>query len=143
MKILAMKSSGDRTSVSVVLNDEINSCSMTHQRKERPNWEMFLSNIGLNKTFTLKEIDLFAFANNQNSYTATRTIASYMKGLAVALEKPLISIKDENIDDFDADSTALKAKEIFIKEGVDLTKFNPKDANPSYEEKTKFKKLNE
>ena len=74
MKILAMKSSGDRTSVSVVLNDEINSCSMTHQRKERPNWEMFLSNIGLNKTFTLKEIDLFAFANNQNSYTATRTI---------------------------------------------------------------------
>ena len=23
------------------------------------------------------------------------------------------------------------------------TKFNPKDANPSYEEKTKFKKLNE
>ncbi len=143
MKILAMKSSGDRTSVSVVLNDEINSYSMTHQRKERPNWEMFLSNIGLNKTFTLEEIDLFAFANNQNSYTATRTIASYMKGLAVALEKPLISIKDENIDDFDADSTALKAKEIFIKEGVDLTKFNPKDANPSYEEKTKFKKLNE
>ena len=143
MKILAMKSSGDRTSVSVVLNDEINSYSMTHQRKERPNWEMFLSNVGLNQTFTLKEIDLFAFANNQNSYTATRTIASYMKGLAVALEKPLISIKDENIDDFDADSTALKAKEIFIKEGVDLTKFNPKDANPSYEEKTKFKKLNE
>ena len=132
MKILAMKSSGDRTSVSVVLNDEINSYSMTHQRKERPNWEMFLSNIGLNKTFNLKEIDLFAFANNQNSYTATRTIASYMKGLAVALEKPLISIKDENIDDFDADSTALKAKEIFIKEGVDLTKFNPKDSNPSY-----------
>tara|TARA_Y100000996_G_scaffold251857_1_gene198158 strand:- start:1740 stop:2171 length:432 start_codon:yes stop_codon:yes gene_type:complete len=143
MKILAMKSSGDRTSVSVVLNDEINSYSMTHQRKERPNWEMFLSNIGLNKTFTLKEIDLFAFANNQNSYTATRTIASYMKGLAVALEKPLISIKDENIDDFDADSIALKAKEIFLKEGVDFTKFNPKDANPSYEEKTKFKKLNE
>ena len=143
MNILAMKSSGDRTSVSVVLNDEINSYSMTHQRKERPNWEMFLSNIGLNKTFTLKEIDLFAFANNQNSYTATRTIASYMKGLAVALEKPLISIKDENIDDFDADSTALKAKEIFIKEGFDLTKFNPKDAHPSYEEKTKFKKLNE
>ena len=107
MKILAMKSSGDRTSVSVVLNDEINSYSMTHERKERPNWEMFLSNIGLNKTFTLKEIDLFAFANNQNSYTATRTIASYMKGLAVALEKPLISIKDENIDDFDADSIAM------------------------------------
>ena len=48
MKILAMKSSGDRTSVSVVLNDEINSYSMTHQRKERPNREMFLSKIGLN-----------------------------------------------------------------------------------------------
>lgn len=143
MKVLAMKSSGDRTSVSVMLNDEINSFSMMHERKERPNWEMFLDNVGLNKTFTLKEINVFAFANNQNSYTATRTIASYMKGLAVALNKPLISIEDEPTDNLEADSIALKAKEMFEKKGNDRTEFDPRNANPSYEEDVTFKKLNE
>ena len=143
MKILAMKSSGDRTSVSVILNDEINSFSMIHERKERPNWEMFLDNVGLNKTFTLKEINVFAFANNQNSYTATRTIASYMKGLAVALNKPLISIEDELEDNLEADSIAVKAKEIFEKKRNDNTEFDPRNANPSYKEDIKFKKLNE
>jgi len=143
MKVLAMKSSGDRTSVSVILNDEINSFSMMHERKERPNWEMFLDNVGLNKTFTLKEINVFAFANNQNSYTATRTIASYMKGLAVALNKPLISIEDEPKDNLEADSIALKARDIFEKKGNDSSEFDPSNANPSYEEDVKFKKLNE
>jgi len=143
MKVLAMKSSGDRTSVSVMLNDEINSFSMMHERKERPNWEMFLDNIGLNQTFTLKEIDVFAFANNQNSYTATRTIASYMKGLAVALNKPLISIEDELEDNLEPDSIAVKAKEIFEKKRNDNKEFDPRNANPSYKEDVKFKKLNE
>ena len=63
MKVLAMKSSGDRTSVSVMLNDEINSFSMMHERKERPNWEMFLDNVGLNKTFTLKEINAVSYTH--------------------------------------------------------------------------------
>ena len=143
MKVLAMKSSGDQTSVSIILNNEINSFSMMHKRKERPNWEMFLDNIGLNKTFTLKEIDVFAFANNQNSYTATRTIASYMKGLAVALNKPLISIEDELKDNMEADSIALKAKEMFEKKGSDNKEFDPRNANPSYKEDVKFRKLNE
>ena len=104
---------------------------------------MFLDNVGLNKTFTLKEINVFAFANNQNSYTATRTIASYMKGLAVALNKPLISIEDEPTDNLEADSIALKAKEMFEKKGNDRTEFDPRNANPSYKEDVKFKKLNE
>ena len=52
MKILAIKTSGDHTSVSVILNDEINSFSMTHDRKERPDWNFFLANIGHKRTFT-------------------------------------------------------------------------------------------
>ena len=47
MKILAIKSSGDRTGISLMLNDEINSFTMNHDRKDRPNWDMFLDNIGL------------------------------------------------------------------------------------------------
>ena len=95
MNVLAIKSSGDHTSISVILNQEINTFSMSHERKERPDWELFLSSIGHNKTFKLKDIDLFAFANSQNSYTATRTIASFMKGIAVAIDKPLIVITDK------------------------------------------------
>ena len=48
MNILAFQSSGDQTSVSIMLDDEINSFNYKHNRKDRPNWNMFLENIGLN-----------------------------------------------------------------------------------------------
>tara|TARA_B100001094_G_scaffold328129_1_gene387822 strand:+ start:711 stop:1142 length:432 start_codon:yes stop_codon:yes gene_type:complete len=143
MKVLAINSSGDRTSISVILDDEINSFTMSHERKDRPNWDMFLDYAGHNQTFTLKEIDLFAFGNNQNSYTATRTIATYLKGLAIALEKPLISIDCLSEDDIKADDIALKAKDKFIKADCKKDIFDPAKANPSYEEDLKFKKIHE
>ena len=141
MNVLAIKSSGDHTSISVILNQEINTFSMSHERKERPDWELFLSSIGHNKTFKLKDIDLFAFANSQNSYTATRTIASFMKGIAVAIDKPLIVITDKG-EVFDAAEVAKEAKQNFLASGSDHKKFDPNLANPTYEE-TNFKKLNE
>ena len=49
MNVLAIKSSGDHTSVSVILNDDINTYSMSHERKERPDWNLFLSNVGYKK----------------------------------------------------------------------------------------------
>ena len=101
MKILAIKSSGDRTGISLMLNDEINSFTMDHDRKDRPNWDMFLDNIGHKKIFNLSEIDLFAFENNQNSFTATRITASFLKGIATALKKPLISIEDNSENNLD------------------------------------------
>ena len=141
MNILAIKSSGDHTSISVILDEEINTYSMSHERKERPDWDLFLSNIGHKKIFNLKDIDLFAFANSQHSYTATRTIASYMKGIAIGLDKPLIVVSDKG-DIFDADEVAKEAKESFLASGSDHKKFDPNLANPTYEE-TNFKKLNE
>ena len=56
MNILAIKSSGDHTSISVILDEEINTYSMSHERKERPDWDLFLSNIGHKKIFNLKNI---------------------------------------------------------------------------------------
>ena len=143
MKVLAIKSSGEQTSVSIILNDEVISFSMIHPRKERPNWEILLNNIGLNSIFDIKDIDLFAFANNQNSFTATRSVASYMKGLAVALKKPLISVEDESSKHEKVFNIAKKAKEIFLRDGADSVSFDPKNANPSYEDDIQFKKLNE
>ena len=142
MKVLAMNSSGDKTSISVILDDEINSFTMSHERKERPNWDMFLDYVGHNQTFTLKEIDLFAFGNNQNSYTATRTIASYLKGLAIALERPLMSI-DCTSDDIESDDIAMIAKEKYTKADYRKDLFDPAQANPSYKEDLKFKKIHE
>ena len=111
MKILAIKSSGDRTGISLMLNDEINSFTMNHDRKDRPNWDMFLDNIGHKKIFNLSEIDLFAFENNQNSFTATRVTASFLKGVATALKKPLISIEDNSENNLDVDFiTKIKIK---------------------------------
>lgn len=141
MNVLAIKSSGDHTSVSVILNDDINTYSMSHERKERPDWNLFLSNVGYKKSFNLEDIDIFAFANSQNSYTATRTVATFLKGMAVGLEKPLIVIND-NSEVLDADEVAKKAKQTFLASGSDRKKFDPNLANPTYDE-TNFKKLNE
>ena len=139
MKILAIKSSGDRTGISLMLNDEINSFTMNHDRKDRPNWDMFLDNIGHKKIFNLSEIDLFAFENNQNSFTATRITASFLKGIAIALNKPLISIENN----LDIEELVIIAKEKFLSaEDADKI-FDPKNVNPTYEEDIKFRKLNE
>ena len=139
MKILAIKSSGDRTGISLMLNDEINSFTMDHDRKDRPNWDMFLDNIGHKKIFNLSEIDLFAFENNQNSFTATRITASFLKGIAIALKKPLISIEDN----LDIEDLVIIAKEKFLSAEDADKRFDPKNVNPTYEEDIKFRKLNE
>ena len=143
MNILALKSSGDETAISVMLDKEINTFSMSHNRKDRPNWEMFLDNVGHNRIFKLVDIDLFVFANNQNSFTATRIIASYLKGIATALNKPLISIEDNPEDNFETDQIVIMAKERYLAEENDLDKFNPRNVNPTYNANIEFKKLNE
>ena len=143
MKILAIKSSGDRTAIGIMLNDEINSFSMDHGRKDRPNWEMFLENVGHKKIFNLNEIDLFAFENNQNSYTATRITASYLKGISAALKKPLISIEDDSEDNLDIDKLLIIARDKFLSAESNENTFDPKNANPIYNNDIKFKKLDE
>ena len=143
MKILAIKTSGDHTSVSVILNDEINSFSMTHDRKERPDWNFFLANIGHKKTFSLKDIDLFAYANSQDSYTATRTVASYLKGIAIALSKPLMTVTEEDNKNFEADMVAKIAKENFLAVDKNCEQIAPNNANPLYKQESTFKKLDE
>ena len=143
MKILAIKSSGDRTGISLLLNDEINSFTMDHDRKDRPNWDVFLDYIGHKKIFNLSEIDLFAFENNQNSFTATRVTASYLKGIATALKKPLILIEDDAEDNLNVEELAIIAKEKFLSTEDADKRFDPKNVNPTFEEDTKFRKLNE
>tara|TARA_Y100000766_G_C18520608_1_gene418724 strand:+ start:169 stop:600 length:432 start_codon:yes stop_codon:yes gene_type:complete len=143
MNILGFQSSGDQTSVSIMIGEEINSFNYSHNRKDRPNWDMFLENIGIKNQIQLQDIDIFAFADCQGSYTATRTIASYLKGMAIALEKPLIAIEDNNKIPINSSDAVKLAKEKFLNANSKVEQFHPNLVNPSYSLDTKYKKIND
>ena len=143
MNILAIDSSGDQTSVCVMLDGDVISFSRKHERKDRPNWNKLLSNIGHKKIFLLDDIDLFAYANSENSYTATRSVATYLKGVTVALDKPLIAVLAEEHEGFHADKILMSAKQQFENSGFNPKAFDPDDANPVYALDTQYKKINE
>ena len=84
MNVLAIQSSGNETSLCVILGDDVLEYSISHQRKDRPNWQEMLSQIGLDSFFFIDDIDIFAYANDEGSYTATRSVASFLKGISSA-----------------------------------------------------------
>ena len=61
MKLLAIDSSGDTSSVTLIYEDDILSYSKDHSRKERPNWNKLLSSVGINSQINISEIDCFTF----------------------------------------------------------------------------------
>ena len=94
MKLLAIDSSGDSSSVAFIYEDEILSYSKIHARKERPNWNNLLASVGINLQIHISEIDCFAFGRGPGSYTGIRSLASFMKGLSWTQKKPLIGISN-------------------------------------------------
>ena len=94
MKLLAIDSSGDSSSIALIYEDEILSYSKIHARKERPNWNNLLLSVGINKQIHISEIDCFAFGRGPGSYTGIRSLASFMKGLSWTQKKPLIGISN-------------------------------------------------
>ena len=94
MKLLAIDSSGDSSSVALIYEDEILSYSKIHARKERPNWNNLLASVGINLQIHISEIDCFAFGRGPGSYTGIRSLASFMKGLSWTQKKPLIGISN-------------------------------------------------
>ena len=78
-----------------------------------------------------------------SSYTATRSIASYLKGVAVACKKPLIVIEDDNSVFLESSDVAKLAKDKFDKNNQDVARFDPNFANPIYKTDTTYKKINE
>jgi tRNA A37 threonylcarbamoyladenosine modification protein TsaB len=143
MNVLAIQSSGDQTSLCVIIKDDVIQYSIKHERKDRPNWSEMLSNLGLDSFFTFQEIDIFAYANNSGSYTATRSVAAYLKGIASALSKPLIVINSDDIEYIDSDVVAKKALDKYINSKDNTESFRPKNANPIYSSIPQYKKVNE
>lgn len=143
MNILAIQSSGNSTSLCVILKDDVLQYSINHGRKDRPNWLEMLARIGLDSFFSMSDIDIFAYANDECSYTATRSVASFLKGISSALKKPLVVIDVDGVSDISSDLIAKKALTKFIDSAMKTDLFEPKDANPSYAIETKYKKINE
>ena len=143
MNILAIQSSGNSTSLCVILKDDVLQYSIDHGRKDRPNWLEMLARIGLDSFFSMSDIDIFAYANDECSYTATRSVASFLKGISSALKKPLVVIDVDGVSDISSDLIAKKALTKFIDSAMKTDLFEPKDANPSYAIETKYKKINE
>ena len=134
MNVLAIQSSGDQTSLCAIIKDDVIQYS---------NWSEMLSNIGLDSFFTFQEIDIFAYANNSGSYTATRSVAAYLKGIASALSKPLIVINSDDIEYIDSDVVAKKALDKYINSKDNTESFKPNNANPVYSSIPQYKKVNE
>ena len=143
MNVLAIQSSGNETSLCVILGDDVLEYSISHERKDRPNWQEMLSQIGLDSFFSMADIDIFAYANDESSYTATRSVASFLKGISSALNKPLVIVDVDEINNISSDLIAKKAHQKFIDSGMKADFFKPKDANPTYTEETQYKKIHE
>jgi len=143
MNVLAIQSSGNETSLCVILKDDVLQYSISHERKDRPNWLGMLSQIGLDSFFSLNDIDIFAYANNEDSYTATRSVASYLKGISSALNKPLIAIDVTETNNVSSNLVAKNALQKFMDSGMNSEIFNSKNANPTYAIETQYKKINE
>jgi len=94
MKLLAIDSSGNQTSIALIFEDEILSCLKTHARMERPNWNILLEAVGINSHIKISDINIFAFGRGPGSYTGIRSLASFMKGLSWTQTKPLIGVSN-------------------------------------------------
>ena len=108
------------------------SIQLAMKGKDRPNWLEMLSQIGLDSFFSIDDIDIFAYANNEDSYTATRSVASYLKGISSALKKPLIAIDDDETNTISSDLVAKMLIQKFKDSGMKSDLFDSKNANPTY-----------
>ena len=92
MNILSFDVSGNYSSISLLNNDEVNTFTQTHDRKDRPDWDKLFSSIGFDSKDDFDELDALAFACGPGSYTALRITASFLKAIAEVKKLPLIPI---------------------------------------------------
>lgn len=93
MKILAVDTSANTATVCIteddkLLSEEIVNYKKTHSQTLMPMIDLALKNCGTD----ISEIDIFAVANGPGSFTGLRIGVSAVKGMAHALDKPVIEV---------------------------------------------------
>ena len=94
MKILSLDVSGNYSSIAMLNDDEVNSFTQTHDRKDRPNWDKLFTSIGFDSREDFDSLDGLAFACGPGSYTALRITASFLKAIAEVKTLPLVAISN-------------------------------------------------
>ena len=94
MKILSLDVSGNYSSISLLNDDEVNTFTQTHDRKDRPDWDKLFASIGFDSKEGFNSLDGLAFACGPGSYTALRITASFLKAIAEVKKLPLIAISN-------------------------------------------------
>ena len=69
MKILSFDVSGNYSSISFLNNEEVNTFTQTHDRKERPDWDKLFERIGFDSD--LNEVTIF-YKNNKKEKLFTK-----------------------------------------------------------------------
>ena len=82
MKILSFDVSGNYSSISLLNDDEANTFTQSHGRKDRPDWDKLFASIGFDSKEGFNNLDALAFACGPGSYTALRITASFLKAIA-------------------------------------------------------------
>ena len=60
MNILSFDVWGNYSSISLLNNDEVNTFTQTHDRKDRPDWDKLFSSIGFDSKDDFDELDALA-----------------------------------------------------------------------------------
>jgi tRNA threonylcarbamoyladenosine biosynthesis protein TsaB len=93
MNILAIDSTGNKTSVASKIGDDLLSLSIHHNRKDRPDWQSLLEKISISSD-DLQNFDLFTFGQGPGSYTSIRSVATFLKAIALIHQKPLMPLSN-------------------------------------------------
>ena len=101
MKIISYDGSmQEKSSMSVLLENDIKTEIIEHGKKTRPSWETFFKKLNLPHE-DLSNVDLFLVCTGPgSSYTAVRSSVSFFKALCTGLGKPLAGISCDELRDF-------------------------------------------
>ena len=101
MKIISYDGSmQEKSSMSVLLENDIKTEIIEHGKRTRPSWETFFKKLNLPHE-DLSNVDLFLVCTGPgSSYTAVRSSVSFFKALCVGLSKPLAGISCDELRDF-------------------------------------------
>ena len=146
MKIISYDGSmQEKSSMSVLLENEIKTEIIEHGKKTRPSWETFFKKFDLHHE-DLSNVDLFLVCTGPgSSYTAVRSSVSFFKALCTGLSKPLAGISCDELRDFR--QTNKGTDNVNSIEMINLVKPSVKDyldstpsyVNPIHDEENSFR----
>ena len=149
MKIISYDGSmQEKSSMSLLVENDIKTEIIEHGKKTRPSWETFFKKLNLNHE-DLSSIDLFLVCTGPgSSYTAVRSSVSFFKALCTGLNKPLAGISCDELRDFkQKNKSADNANSV---EMINLVKLSvedyldsaPSSVNPIHDEEHSFREMN-